>query len=46
MYFASIDLGSTITKVVTMNEEVLASIIGPTGAQHRRLAYRVMEEAL
>lgn len=27
-------------------EEVLASIIGPTGAEHRRLAYRVMEEAL
>lgn len=46
MYFAGVDIGSTMTKVVIMNEEVLASIIGPTGAEHRRLAYRVMEQAL
>jgi predicted CoA-substrate-specific enzyme activase len=46
MYFAGVDIGSTMTKVVIMDEEVLASIIGPTGAEHRRLAYRVMEEAL
>jgi len=46
MYFTGVDIGSTMTKVVIMNEEVLASVIGPTGAEHRRLAYRVMEEAL
>lgn len=46
MYFAGVDIGSTMTKVVIMDEEVLASVIGPTGAEHRRLAYRVMEEAL
>ena len=46
MYFAGVDIGSTMTKVVIMDEEVIASIIGPTGAEHRRLAYRVMEEAL
>jgi len=32
--------------MVIMNKEVLASVIGPTGAEHRRLAYGVMEEAL
>jgi predicted CoA-substrate-specific enzyme activase len=46
MYFAGVDIGSTMTKVVIMDEEVLAFVIGPTGAEHRRLAYRVMEEAL
>ncbi|MEW6034450.1 MAG: acyl-CoA dehydratase activase [Chloroflexota bacterium] len=46
MYFAGVDVGSTMTKVVIMNEEVLASVVGPTGAEHRRLANRVMEEAL
>jgi len=29
-----------------MDEVVLASVIGPTGAEHRRLANKVMEEAL
>jgi predicted CoA-substrate-specific enzyme activase len=46
MYFAGVDIGSTMTKVVIMDEEVIASIIGPTGAEHRRLANRVMEDAL
>ena len=45
-YFAGIDIGSTMTKVVIMNQEVLASVIGPTGPEHRKLANRVMEEAL
>ena len=45
-YFAGVDIGSTMTKVVIMNESVLASIIGPTGAEYRRLANKVMEEAL
>ncbi len=45
-YFAGVDIGSTMTKVVIMNEEVIASFIGPTGPEHRALANRVMEEAL
>ncbi|RLC71664.1 MAG: 2-hydroxyglutaryl-CoA dehydratase [Chloroflexi bacterium] len=46
MYFAGVDIGSTMTKVVILDEVVLASVIGPTGAEHRRLANKVMEEAL
>jgi (R)-2-hydroxyacyl-CoA dehydratese activating ATPase len=48
MPFAGIDIGSTMTKVVVTDqqEKILASIIGPTGAEHRHLALKVMEEAL
>ena len=47
MIFAGIDIGSTMTKVVIVNKEkMLASIIGPTGAEHRHLAHEVMTEAL
>ena len=45
-YFAGIDLGSTMTKVVIMNRAIVASVIGPTGPEHRKLANKVMEEAL
>jgi predicted CoA-substrate-specific enzyme activase len=45
-YFAGIDIGSTMTKIVIMNRALLASIIGPTGSEHRKLANEVMEEAL
>ncbi len=45
-HFAGVDIGSTMTKVVIMNNSVLASVIGPTGPEHRKLANRVMEEAL
>ena len=45
-YFAGVDIGSTMTKVVIMNGEIMASVIGPTGPEHRKLANRVMEEAL
>jgi len=45
-YFAGVDIGSTMTKVVIMNQAILASVIGPTGPEHRKLANRVMEEAL
>jgi predicted CoA-substrate-specific enzyme activase len=45
-YFAGVDIGSTMTKVVIMNRRVLAEVIGPTGPEHRKLANRVMEEAL
>jgi predicted CoA-substrate-specific enzyme activase len=48
IYFAGIDLGSTMTKVVIINsnEEICASVIKHTGAEHRHLANKVMEEAL
>jgi predicted CoA-substrate-specific enzyme activase len=48
IYFAGIDLGSTMTKLVIINddEEICTSVIKHTGAEHRRLANRVMEEAL
>ncbi|MFC2036298.1 acyl-CoA dehydratase activase [Chloroflexota bacterium] len=48
IYFTGIDLGSTMTKVVIINEdeEICASVINYTGAEHRRLANKVMEEAL
>ncbi|MFC1869769.1 acyl-CoA dehydratase activase [Chloroflexota bacterium] len=45
-YYAGIDIGSTMTKAVIMNEAILASVMGPTGAEHRKLANRVMAEAL
>jgi len=45
-YFAGIDIGSTMTKAVILNEGIVASVIGPTGAEQRRLANKVMEEAL
>ena len=45
-YFAGVDIGSTMTKVVIMNQTTLVSVIGPTGPEHRKLANRVMEEAL
>ena len=48
MPFAGIDIGSTMTKVVIVDEKekILASHIGPTGAEHRHLALKVMEETL
>lgn len=45
-YFAGIDIGSTMTKVVIMDKEIISSIIGPTGPEQRRLANKVMEKAL
>ncbi|MFP3880050.1 MAG: acyl-CoA dehydratase activase, partial [Dehalococcoidia bacterium] len=41
-----VDIGSTMTKVAIMDEAIIASVIGPTGPEHRKLANRVMEEAL
>ncbi|MFC1993289.1 acyl-CoA dehydratase activase [Chloroflexota bacterium] len=48
MYFAGIDIGSTMTKVVIIGNDdaVLSRIVSTTGAEHRRLANKVMEEAL
>jgi predicted CoA-substrate-specific enzyme activase len=45
-YFAGIDVGSTMTKTVILNKGIVASVIGPTGPEQRRLANKVMEEAL
>jgi predicted CoA-substrate-specific enzyme activase len=45
-YFAGIDVGSTMTKAVILNDGIITSIIGPTGPEQRRLANKVMEEAL
>jgi len=48
MPFAGIDIGSTMTKVVIVDddEKMLASHIGPTGAEHRHLALKVMDDTL
>ncbi len=45
-YFAGVDIGSSMTKVVILGEDVAATVVGPTGAEHRKLANKVMEEAL
>ena len=45
-YFAGIDIGSTMTKVVIMDGGIAASIIRPTGPEQRKLANKVMEDAL
>ena len=48
MHFVGVDIGSTMTKVVVVDDagDTRAHVIGPTGAEHRRLANRVMEHAL
>ena len=48
MYFAGVDIGSTMTKVVLTDttDKILSFIKGPTGPEHRRLANEVMESAL
>jgi predicted CoA-substrate-specific enzyme activase len=45
-YFAGVDIGSTMTKVVIVGGDKESSLIGPTGPEHRKLAHRVMKEAL
>ena len=48
MYFAGVDIGSTMTKVVLVdaNGTILSAIKGPTGPEHRQLANEVMRTAL
>jgi predicted CoA-substrate-specific enzyme activase len=41
-----LDIGSTMTKVIVYNGKILSAVIGPTGPEHRRIAYKVMLEAL
>jgi len=48
LYFAGVDIGSTMTKVVLMDMDgtILSTIKGPTGPEHRQLANEVMSMAL
>ena len=48
IFFAGLDLGSTMTKVVLIDqdEHIVASTVRHTGAEHRRLAQEVMRETL
>jgi predicted CoA-substrate-specific enzyme activase len=48
LYFAGVDIGSTMTKVVLLDksDNLLSSIKGPTGPEHRQLANEVMQQAL
>jgi len=48
LFFAGIDIGSTMSKAVVINSDgvMLAYVVGPTGAEHRRRANRVMEDVL
>jgi activator of 2-hydroxyglutaryl-CoA dehydratase len=48
VYFVGVDIGSTMTKIVVMDEtdHICSRVIGPTGPEHRRLANRVLVEAL
>jgi predicted CoA-substrate-specific enzyme activase len=45
-YFAGVDIGSTMTKVVIMDTGIISSVMEPTGPEQRRLANKVMEKAL
>ena len=46
--FAGLDLGSTMTKVAILDEDatIIARVESHTGAEHRHLANKVMEQAL
>lgn len=48
MPFAGVDIGSTMTKAVIVDGQgiMMASVIGPTGAEHRHLALSVMNETI
>jgi predicted CoA-substrate-specific enzyme activase len=48
LYFAGVDIGSTMTKVVLTDKagNPLSTIKGPTGPEHRQLANEVMQQAL
>ncbi len=45
-HFAGLDIGSTITKVVIMAQEVVASVVAHTTPEQRKLTNKVMAEAL
>lgn len=45
-FFAGIDIGSSITKVVIIGRDIIVSLSRPTKPEHRRMAHKVMEEAI
>jgi len=48
LFFAGIDIGSTMSKAVVVDSEgvIRGYVVGPTGAEHRRRANKVMEDVL
>jgi predicted CoA-substrate-specific enzyme activase len=48
LYFAGVDIGSTMTKILLMDvdDNILSVVKGPTGPEHRQLANEVMQMAL
>ncbi len=48
LYFAGLDIGSTMTKVVLINasHNIVAKIVRHTGPEHRKLANEVIQELL
>jgi (R)-2-hydroxyacyl-CoA dehydratese activating ATPase len=48
LYFAGIDIGSTMSKAVITDAAGLMRgyVVGPTGAEHRRRANKVMEDVM
>jgi predicted CoA-substrate-specific enzyme activase len=48
LFFAGIDIGSTMSKAVVVDAEgvMRGYVVGPTGAEHRRRANKVMEDVL
>lgn len=48
MFFAGVDLGSTVTKVAILDRKqgIRAQVASATGAEHRRLANEIMAQAL
>jgi len=48
LFFAGIDIGSTMSKAVIVDASgvVRAYVVGPTGAEHRRRANKVMEDVM
>jgi predicted CoA-substrate-specific enzyme activase len=48
LFFAGIDIGSTMSKAVVVDAQgtMRGYVVGPTGAEHRRRANKVMEDVL
>ena len=48
LFFAGIDIGSTMSKAVIVDADgvMRGYVVGPTGAEHRRRANKVMEDVL
>jgi len=48
MYFVGLDIGSTMTKAVMVDDtrEIVSTVVQQTGPEHRRLANKVIEQLL